>query len=220
MSNLCYTPPVDTGLDIIYQDELLIAVNKPSGLLSVPGRGADKQDCMITRIQQHFADVLTVHRLDMETSGILLFARNKMVHRLLSRAFQEREVEKQYTAVIAGALEKEVGEVDLPLICDWPSRPRQKVDHEVGKPSLTRYQRLSYDAALDATRVALSPVTGRSHQLRVHMLSLGHAILGDPLYAPPDIKAKAARLQLHANKVLIQHPVSGEPLQLCSEPPF
>ncbi len=220
MSNFCYTPPVDTGLDIIYQDELLIVVNKPSGLLSVPGRGADKQDCMITRIQQRFADALTVHRLDMETSGILLFARNKTVHRLLSRAFQEREVEKQYTAVVAGVLERETGEIDLPLICDWPNRPRQKVDHEVGKPSLTRYQRLSYDAVLDATRVALSPVTGRSHQLRVHMLSLGHAILGDPLYAPPDVKAKAIRLQLHANKMLIQHPVSGEPLQLCSEPPF
>lgn len=220
MSNFCYTPPVDTGLDVIYQDELLIVVNKPSGLLSVPGRGVDKQDCMITRIQQCFADALTVHRLDMETSGILLFARNKTVHRLLSRAFQEREVEKQYTAVVAGVLERETGEIDLPLICDWPNRPRQKVDHEVGKPSLTRYQRLSYDAVLDATRVALSPVTGRSHQLRVHMLSLGHAILGDPLYAPPDVKAKAIRLQLHANKMLIQHPVSGEPLQLCSEPPF
>ncbi len=213
-------PPVDTGLDIIYQDELLIAVNKPSGLLSVPGRGVDKQDCMITRIQQHFADALTVHRLDMETSGILLFARNKSVHRLLSRAFQEREVEKQYTAVIAGALESEAGEVDLPLICDWPNRPRQKVDHSVGKPSLTRYQHLSYDAALDATRVTLSPVTGRSHQLRVHMLSLGHPILGDPLYAPPEVKAKASRLQLHANNMVIQHPVSGELLQLCSEPPF
>ena len=145
MSNFCYMPPADTGLDILYQDELLIAVNKPSGLLSVPGRGADKQDCMITRIQQHFADALTVHRLDMETSGILLFARNKTIHRLLSRAFQEREVGKQYTAVIAGALEKEAGEVNLPLICDWPNRPRQKVDHEVGKPSLTRYQYLSYN---------------------------------------------------------------------------
>ncbi|VAW85381.1 Ribosomal large subunit pseudouridine(746) synthase @ tRNA pseudouridine(32) synthase [hydrothermal vent metagenome] len=220
MSNFCYTPPVDTGLDILYQDELLIAVNKPSGLLSVPGRGADKQDCMITRIQQRFADALTVHRLDMETSGILLFARHKTVHRLLSRAFQEREVEKQYTAVIAGVLEREAGEVNLPLICDWPNRPRQKVDHDVGKPSLTRYQRLSYDAVLDATRVALFPVTGRSHQLRVHMLSLGHAILGDPLYAPPDVKVKAPRLQLHANKMLIQHPVSGEPLRLFSEPPF
>lgn len=220
MSNFCYIPPVDTGLDIIYQDELLIAVNKPSGLLSVPGRGADKQDCMVTRIQQRFADALTVHRLDMETSGILLFARNKTVHRLLSRAFQEREVEKQYTAVVAGALERETGEVNLPLICDWPNRPRQKVDHEVGKSSLTRYQRLSYDVVLDATRIALFPVTGRSHQLRVHMLSLGHPILGDPLYAPPDIQAKASRLQLHANKMAIQHPVSGEPLRLCSEPPF
>ncbi len=220
MSDFCYTPPIDIGLDILYQDELLIAVNKPSGLLSVPGRGADKQDCMITRIQQRFADALTVHRLDMETSGILLFARNKTVHRLLSRAFQQRDVEKQYTAVVAGVLERETGEIDLPLICDWPNRPRQKVDHEVGKPSLTRYQRLSYDAMLDATRVVLSPVTGRSHQLRVHMLSLGHVILGDPLYAPPDLKAKAARLQLHANKMLIQHPVSGELLQLCSEPPF
>ncbi len=213
-------PPADTGLDILYQDELLIAVNKPSGLLSVPGRGADKQDCMITRIQQHFADALTVHRLDMETSGILLFARNKTIHRLLSRAFQEREVGKQYTAVIAGALEKEAGEVNLPLICDWPNRPRQKVDHEVGKPSLTRYQYLSYNVQLNATRVALFPVTGRSHQLRVHMLSLGHPILGDPLYAPPDVQAKASRLQLHANKMVIQHPVSGKPLRLCSEPPF
>ncbi len=220
MNDFCYTPPVDDGLDLIYQDDQLVVVNKPSGLLSVPGRGVDKQDCMIHRVQHCFADALIVHRLDMATSGILLLARNKEAHRLLSHAFQARCVEKKYTALIAGRLAIERGEINLPLICDWPNRPRQKVDHETGKPSLTRYHTLSYDEALEATRVALSPVTGRSHQLRVHMLSLGHPILGDALYAPPDIKMKVPRLQLHANELVIQHPTGGELLRLCSESPF
>ncbi|MCF6217710.1 MAG: pseudouridine synthase [Gammaproteobacteria bacterium] len=220
MNDFCYTPPVDDGLDLIYQDDQLVVVNKPSGLLSVPGRGVDKQDCMIYRVQRCFADALTVHRLDMATSGILILARGKEAHRLLSHAFQTRCVEKQYTALIAGRPDAESGEINLPLICDWPNRPRQKVDHEAGKPSLTRYHSLSYDETLEATRVALSPVTGRSHQLRVHMLSLGHPILGDSLYAPPDIKMKVPRLQLHANELVIQHPTSRERLRLSSEPPF
>ncbi len=220
MNDFCYAPPVDDGLDVIYQDEQLIVVSKPSGLLSVPGRGADKQDCMIHRVQRSFTDALIVHRLDMSTSGILLLARSKEVHRLLSHAFQVRRVEKQYTALVAGRPGIESGEINWPLICDWPNRPRQKVDHEVGKPSLTRYHCLSYDETLDATRVTLSPVTGRSHQLRVHMLSLGHPILGDSLYAPPDIKIKAPRLQLHANEMVIQHPTSGESLRFSSPSPF
>jgi len=220
MSNLCYSPPVDAGLDIIFQDDALVVVNKPSGLLSVPGRGPDKQDCMISRVQARFSDALIVHRLDMETSGILLLARGKSVHRCMSRAFQDREVEKQYTAVVEGALLQPEGMVDLPLICDWPNRPRQKVDHGQGKPSLTRYQQLSYDAGLAVTRVALFPVTGRSHQLRVHMLSLGHAIVGDPLYAMPDVQKKASRLLLHASHLSIRHPITHDILILNSEPTF
>lgn len=220
MSNLCYSPPADTGLDVIFHDDAMIVVNKPSGLLSVPGRGPDKQDCMISRVQARFPDALIVHRLDMETSGILLLARGKAVHRSLSRAFQEREVEKQYTAMVAGVLPQSEGEVDLPLICDWPNRPRQKVDHEQGKPSLTRYRRLSYDAKLGATRVALFPVTGRSHQLRVHMLSLGHAIVGDPLYAATTVQEMAPRLLLHASHLSIQHPMTNDRVVLRCEAPF
>ena len=215
-----YLPPADNGLLVLYQDEHLIAVDKPSGLLSVPGRGEDKQDCMIARVQLDFSDALIVHRLDMETSGILLLARSKEAHRRLSIAFQQRQVDKQYVAVVDGRVADAVGEVDLPLICDWPNRPRQKVDYEYGKPSLTRYQQLSYDASLDATRVLLMPVTGRSHQLRVHMLSLNHVILGDPLYATHSALEKSPRLLLHASKLALQHPFTEQQLVINSEAPF
>ena len=220
MNQASYNPPADQGLDILYIDDEMIAVNKPSGLLSVPGRGEDKQDSMISRVRQRYGDALIVHRLDMETSGILLLARGKDAHRRLSRAFQERQVEKQYLAVVDGRFAQVEGEVDLPLICDWPNRPRQKVDFELGKPSLTRYQLLDYDAQLDASRVVLFPVTGRSHQLRVHMLSLGHAILGDPLYASPEVLAKSPRLLLHACKLVISHPFTDKVVELMSEADF
>lgn len=203
---------------ILYADTSLIVIDKPSGLLSVPGRGADKQDCLTSRIQTFYPDALNVHRLDMETSGLIIMARGKEAHRSLSLAFQERQVEKRYVAVVAGRLAEETGEISLPLICDWPNRPRQIVDFNIGKPSLTRYHLLEY--LDDCSRVALSPETGRSHQLRVHMQAIGHAILGDSLYADEQARQRAPRLLLHAEFLALSHPVSGARLEFDCPAPF
>lgn len=200
---------------MVYQDDALLVANKTAGLLAVPGRGADKQDCLIHRLQQDFPDALVVHRLDMATSGLMVFARGAEMQRKLSRMFRLREVSKRYLAVVSGRLEQESGEVSLPLICDWPNRPKQKVDHALGKPSLTRYRLLGVESS--NSRVELEPVTGRTHQLRVHMAGIGHPILGDPLYGDP---ASAPRLMLHACALAFAHPVSGEPLKFDSPSPF
>jgi len=204
---------------LIAVDDSFVVVDKPSGLLSVPGRGPDKQDCLSARVQARFNDALTVHRLDMETSGLMLFARGITAQRTLSRAFEERRVGKQYIAVVAGLMAEERGSIDLPLICDWPNRPRQMVDHDRGKPSLTYYEVIARDTGAQRTRVALTPVTGRSHQLRVHLAALGHAIIGDSLYAlqPP---APGARLLLHASQIRFPHPVSGDSVEYRSAVPF
>lgn len=214
MHSLPYTAPPDDGLDLVYADAALLVGNKPGGLLSVPGRGPGKDDCLARRVQARYPEARVVHRLDMETSGLIVFARGGEMQRRLSVAFQNRQVEKRYVAVVDGALAEAGGVIDLPLGADWPNRPRQQVDHALGKPSLTRWRRLAYDPARDATRVALEPETGRSHQLRVHLLSLGHPILGDALYAPPAAQAKAARLLLHADFLAFAHPASGEWLAL------
>ena len=211
------------AVDFVYVDDSLLVVDKPSGLLAVPGRGPGKQDCLSARVQVHYPDALIVHRLDMDTSGLMVMARGAVMQRILSRAFAARAVTKRYIAVVAGRLEapaQEWGEIDLPLICDWPNRPRQTVDFSRGKPSLTRWRVLGRDAAARATRVELEPVTGRSHQLRVHMCELGHPILGDPLYAPPDLRVLAPRLQLHAASVQLLHPAAGYGLAFESTPPF
>lgn len=210
---ISYTPPADTGLDLYYVDERLLVVNKPAGLLSVPGRGEDKQDCMINRVLREYPDAFIVHRLDMDTSGLLLMARGKPMQSALSILFQERSVHKRYLAVVGGKLKQAEGEINLPLLLDWPNRPKHKVDFEAGKPSLTRYRLLSYHAVDDLSRVELEPFTGRSHQLRVHLMSLGHPIVGDELYAPPELKAKADRLLLHAWQLGFQHPLTQENLQ-------
>lgn len=215
-----YLPPPDIGLELIYHDASMVIVNKPSGLLSVPGRGDDKQDCMASRVQAEFADALIVHRLDMETSGLLILARGATAHRALSDAFQRRVVDKRYIAVVDGCPSPCDGEVALPLICDWPNRPLQKVDHSIGKPSQTRYKVLAYDASANTSRMQLEPLTGRSHQLRVHMLSLGHAILGDMLYASEAVRNKAPRLLLHASWLSIPHPVSGQAITVSSPANF
>lgn len=207
------------GLDLIYRDDSIIVVNKPAGLLAVPGRGADKQDCLASRVQAEFPGALVVHRLDMATSGLMLFARDAEMQRRLSYLFSAREVQKCYVAVVAGRVEPSSGEIDLPLICDWPHRPRQKVDHESGKPSLTRYRSQSYDASTDTTRVGLEPVTGRTHQLRVHMAAIGHPILGDVLYGKEN-SGRAERLLLHASMLSFFHPLGAEQLSLASTPPF
>jgi tRNA pseudouridine32 synthase/23S rRNA pseudouridine746 synthase len=215
-----YTPPADTGLDLYYLDEHLLVVNKPAGLLSVPGRGEDKQDCMINRVMREYPDAFIVHRLDMDTSGLLLMARGKPMQSALSILFQQRTVHKRYLAVVGGKLKQSEGEINLPLLLDWPNRPKHKVDYEAGKPSLTRYSVLSYDAVNDLSRVELEPFTGRSHQLRVHLMSLGHPIVGDELYAPAELKAKADRLLLHAWQLGFQHPISNENLQFECEADF
>ncbi|MFM2317611.1 MAG: pseudouridine synthase [Pseudomonadota bacterium] len=217
---MIYTPPVDTGLDLYYVDEHLLVINKPAGLLSVPGRGEDKQDCMLSRVLPEYPDAFIVHRLDMDTSGLLLMARGKAMQSALSILFQQRNVHKRYLAVVGGQLKREEGEINLPLLLDWPNRPKHKVDFEAGKPSLTRYRLLAYDANTKLSRVELEPFTGRSHQLRVHLMSLGHPIVGDELYAPPELKAQADRLLLHAWQLGFQHPVTQAALQFECPPAF
>lgn len=214
-----YHPPPDTGLRPIFVDQHLLVVDKPAGLLSVPGRGEDKADCLLSRMQRDFPDALAVHRLDMATSGLLLLARGEEMHRQLSRLFRERLVDKRYIAVVAGCLPAECGEIDLPLICDWPNRPRQKVDFEIGKRSLTRFRLLDVDQERHLSRVELEPVTGRSHQLRVHLAELGHPILGDDLYGGV-AQAMADRLLLHASELAFVHPASGKKHHFLCPPAF
>ena len=211
---------VPAGYTLVHADPALLVVAKPSGLLSVPGRGADKQDCLISRVQIDYPDALIVHRLDFDTSGLLVLARGKRIHRALSIQFQERQVDKRYVAVIAGKLDAECGEVCLPLVVDWPNRPRHIVDFATGKPSLTRYRVHSYDAQKHCTRVELTPETGRTHQLRVHMQALGHPILGDSLYADAASLAQADRLLLHAEFLAFAHPETDEPLNFDCPAPF
>lgn len=205
---------------LVYVDEDLIVLEKPAGLLAVPGRGEDKQDCLSARAQRLWPDARVVHRLDMATSGLFLMARSLHVQRALGRAFEQREVDKQYVAVVHGRLGAvgERGLVELPLAADWPNRPLQKVDLAHGRPSSTRWQVLASESG--RSRVALEPLTGRSHQLRVHLQALGHPILGDALYAPPAVQALAPRLLLHASALAFRHPSSGERLALHSAPPF
>ena len=205
---------------VIHLDRSLIVVNKPARLLSVPGRGPEKQDCLVTRIQGEFPDALIVHRLDYDTSGVIVLARGKIRHRALSILFQERCVEKRYVAVVDGKPAEESGAVDLPLIVDWPNRPLHKVDFELGKPALTFYRIIVHDPASNTTRMALTPETGRTHQLRVHMQALGHPILGDPLYATGETRTKADRLMLHAEHLAFAHPVTGKVLHFSSTAPF
>jgi tRNA pseudouridine32 synthase/23S rRNA pseudouridine746 synthase len=222
-------PPRDGKLEIVYCDDKLLVANKPSGLLSVPGRGPEKADSLTSRIQKEFPDALSVHRLDMATSGLMVFARGALMHQQLSRLFRERGVGKKYIAIAAGRFKADAGEINLPLAADWPNRPKQKVDFASGKPSLTRYRVLGAAEGffqsqpgkrlIDASRVELEPVTGRTHQLRVHLAAIGHPILGDQLYGELSCGA-AARLLLHASKLSFLHPSRLEMLSLTAEPPF
>ena len=215
-----YSPPPAGRLDFHYIDAALLVVHKPSGLLSVPGRGAEKQDSLVARVQAQFPGARSVHRLDMGTSGLLVLALDADIQRELGRQFEFRQVEKCYVAVVAGHVAQEECLIDLPLIADWPNRPRQMVDHVRGKPSLTRLKVLGYDQASDTTRVHLMPETGRSHQLRVHMQAIGHPILGDELYAPLPIVEQAPRLLLHASFLAFSHPWTLTRLAINSPPPF
>ena len=200
-----YAPPPDAP-DIIHADHEVLVVNKPAGLLSVPGRGPDRADCLIDRLRGAFPTILLVHRLDLDTSGVIVFALTPHAQRHLSRQFQDRRTKKAYVARVAGRLTPKTGRVDLPLIVDWPNRPRQKVDHATGKPAQTDWRVMR--AGETETRVRLFPLTGRSHQLRVHMQQLGHPILGDPLYAT-GAAADHPRLMLHAESLRFKHPETG-----------
>ncbi len=282
----------DLAIDVVYEDNALLVLNKPSGLLSVPGKGDDKQDCASARVQAHYPDALVVHRLDMATSGLMLMARGAAAQRDLSKAFASRNVHKRYVAVVAGTLalpnsllnfplQSSVqpslqpspdgwAVIDLPIALDWPNRPRRIIDSARGKPSVTLWRVVpdtaptfhanltaqvthaerdaqvaqaaqavdatlatpalndplppsntpQFDRSTSFTRLELSPVTGRSHQLRVHLAALGHPILGDALYAPPNVQARASRLLLHATGLTLAHPVTGQPLQFDSPAPF
>lgn len=213
------------GFKLVYSDDALLVLDKPAGLLAVPGRGEDKQDCLSARVQQVYPEALVVHRLDMATSGLLVMARSPAAQRALNLGFEKRQVHKRYIAVVHGRLAPPDpadgwGLIDLPLILDWLNRPRSIVDHAAGKPSRTRWRVLAHDAGANATRVALEPITGRSHQLRVHLQALGHPILGDPLYAPPEAFAAAPRLLLHAERLALFHPVTDQAMAFESPVPF
>ncbi|MCR9215435.1 MAG: pseudouridine synthase [Proteobacteria bacterium] len=211
-----YSPPLQP-LVILYEDEYLIAIDKPSGLLSVPGHGEERKDCAESRCRADYPSALTIHRLDMETSGILLLALSSKTQQEMSRLFRERQIEKRYEAWVAGEVSDEKGEIDLPLIKDWPNRPRQKVDMALGKPSLTHWQRV--EIRNGASRLALFPKTGRSHQLRVHLQAIGHPILGDGLYAPPELASAVPRLQLHAERLAFTHPITKAEIAIdCPSP--
>lgn len=207
----------------LYADAHLLALDKPSGVLSVPGKGAEKQDCAWHWALQAYPDALVVHRLDMATSGVLLFARSLECQRALGHAFSERQVQKRYVAVVAPALPSRIGEwhsIDLPIGFDWAQRPLRKIDPEAGKPSQTRYCALPQLPCSTTSRVALEPLTGRTHQLRVHLAAIGHPILGDTLYAPPAVQAMASRLLLHAQSLELTHPVTGALLRIHCDADF
>lgn len=218
MAIVNYNPPTKPYLDIVYQDNDVVLLNKPSGLLSVPGKALEHADSLQTRVQRVFPSATVVHRLDMATSGLMLMALNKPAHRHISKQFELRQTHKTYQAIVFDIVKDNCGEITLPLACDWPNRPKQMVDFERGKSALTKWQVL--ERYHNTTRVELSPVTGRSHQLRVHMLSLKHPIIGDRFYAHTEALALADRLNLHAMTLSFKHPASEETLHFHAPVPF
>lgn len=211
-----YTPP-DVPLTILYEDRDILVLDKPSRLLSVPGKLEGRQDCLISRLQAEYWDALLVHRLDCDTSGVMIFARNKAAQGFLGQEFEKRSAQKSYVARVAGEVQGESGHIDLPLSADWPNRPRQMVNFAEGRPAQTDWQVIG--RGLGETRMRLFPKTGRSHQLRVHMLELGHAILGDPIYASGAARDHA-RLMLHAETLSLHHPATGAPVTFTAPVPF
>jgi tRNA pseudouridine32 synthase / 23S rRNA pseudouridine746 synthase len=222
-----------SGFALLHEDAAFLVLDKPAGLLCVPGRGAEKQDCLSARVQANFPDALIVHRLDMATSGLVLMARGTDNQRCLSAAFEARGIDKTYLAWVGGNLERDLAAedatangwhtIDLPIGADWPNRPRQKIDSTGGKQSLTRWRCTSAagpNPFSDCSRIELEPLTGRTHQLRVHMAAIGHPILGDALYASGAVCAGADRLMLHAAQLVFSHPVTGKRLQYDSPAPF
>lgn len=216
MSDFVYSPPPGTP-DILHMDDDILVANKASGLLSVPGRGEDRADCLINRLKGINPNVLLVHRLDLDTSGVIVFALTPQAQAHLGKQFEKRQTQKRYVALIEGHPAEDSGRVDLPLIVDWPNRPRQKVCHETGKAAQTDWKVIRREDGY--ARVVLKPITGRSHQLRVHMLAMGHPILGDPLYAT-GTAAEHPRLMLHAEELRLRHPMLGDTLTFRAPAPF
>ncbi|MCB1406650.1 MAG: RNA pseudouridine synthase [Rhodobacteraceae bacterium] len=216
MTDFVYDPPADAP-KVLYLDDDILVAEKPSGLLTVPGRGEDKADCLIARLRALYPGVLLVHRLDLDTSGVIVFAMTPQAQVHLSRQFEERKTQKRYVALICGHPAETRGRIDLPLTVDWPNRPRQMVCHETGRPAQTDWKLLRHEG--DNSRVVLKPLTGRSHQLRVHMLAMGHPILGDPLYATGEAAAYP-RLMLHAEELRLRHPMTGEARSFRAPVPF
>lgn len=211
-----YDPPQDP-LVILHDDHEVLLVDKPCGLLSVPGKGPELADCLIQRVQNVFPNALLVHRLDRDTSGVMIFALTRHAQRHLGLQFEKRQTKKTYLARVWGQLAEKTGTVDLPLIVDWPNRPKQMVDHENGKQAVTDWRTLrSTDTE---TRVRLMPRTGRSHQLRVHMLAMGHPILGDPFYATGPAR-DYPRLMLHSETLQFRHPDGGQGMRITAKCAF
>ena len=217
-TDFIYNPPQDPFLDILYDDEDFIVVNKPSGLLSVPGKKIEHVDSILHRVRASAPEAQAVHRLDMSTSGVMVVAKNKITTGIIGKQFQDRKTDKIYYAYVGGILEQEEGVVNLPLCVDWNNRPLQHVDFENGREAITHYIKLWNDDK--KTLVRLHPYTGRSHQLRVHMKELWHPILGDHLYATPEIRAMAPNLYLHAGYLSFFHPRTNEKLEFRAPPPF
>ncbi len=209
----------DKRPSIIYEDSDIMLVEKPANLLSVPGKGPEGQYCVINQLLLHTPEARVIHRLDMATSGLMVFAKTAAAQKHLGLQFEKRQVVKSYLAVVDGKAPVS-GSIDLPLIKDWPNRPKQKVCYEQGKSSVTDYQRLSYDVLSDTTRLLLKPKTGRSHQLRVHLMSIGHPIIGDEFYAHEQALQKSPRLLLHAAHLAFIHPGGNMPVSFDSKPEF
>ncbi len=216
IGNFVYAPP-DVPLDVIHVDDDILLLNKPHDLLSVPGRPVEHKDCLSHRARAAFPTSLQVHRLDMATSGLMIFAMNPAAQRHIGLQFERRKVDKSYQALVWGQ-PADTGSVDLPLIVDWPNRPLQMVDHERGKSAHTDWQVIDREA--DFARVRLTPTTGRSHQLRVHMLAIGHPILGDRFYAKGAALAARDRLCLHAEMLEFHHPSDGRRVRFSVDCPF
>lgn len=217
MTDASYAPP-DAPLSVIHADHAIVVLDKPAGLLTVPGKGAHLADCLIARLQKLHPEALLVHRLDRDTSGVIVFALTRHAQRVLSAQFEDRKTKKSYRARLWGHLMPKEGRVDLPLIVDWPNRPRQHVDRVNGKPAQTDWKVLGHDPD-GTTRVRLFPLTGRSHQLRVHMAELGHPILGDPLYAEGAAR-DFPRMMLHAESLRFSHPETGKGVTFAAPCPF
>ncbi|MDQ9832118.1 pseudouridine synthase [Acinetobacter soli] len=217
-SGFIYNPP-QHPLDIIFEDHDLIVVDKPAGLLSVMGRLPEHQDSAYLRVLTMYPEARVTHRLDMATSGLLMFAKHRDAEVAISKLFQLRRIKKEYTALVQGCSDTQ-GCIEAPLITDWPNRPKQKIDFETGKSAKTLYARLEYCAATQQSRMRLEPVTGRSHQLRVHLMHIGHPILGDKLYHPQPQNFALGRMALHATRLSLIHPITGLALELSSTVPF